>query len=157
MDFSAFDKQVDVEQLKNDAAEIKKNGGTGDFPELPAGTYVIKLDKLELGTTSPSKGSRPMMKGQFSIVEGEYKKRKIFVNRVVYGTKNDANMIANVLSFLESLAPSEDVGPLVFTGYVALAELIMDVAEDVADLTYEAEYDAEAFNPISIKEVFEEE
>jgi len=154
MDFKEFDKQVDIEQLKNDAAEIKKNGGTGDFPELPAGIYIIKLDKLELGTT---KDKRPMMKGQFSIVEGEYKKRKIFVNRVVYGTKNDANMIANVLSFLESLAPSEDVGPLVFTGYAALAELIMDVAEDVADLTYEAEYDADAFNPISIKEVFEEE
>lgn len=154
MDFSAFDKQVDIEQLKNDAAEIKKNGGTGDFPELPVGIYIIKLDKLELGTT---KDKRPMMRGQFSIVEGEYKKRKIFVNRVVYGTKNDANMIANVLSFLESLAPSEDIGPFIFTGYTALAELIMDVAEDVADLTYEAEYDADAFNPISIKEVFEEE
>lgn len=154
MDFSAFDKQVNIEQLKNDAEEIKKNGGTGDFPELPAGIYVIKLDKLELGTT---KDKRPMMKGQFSVIEGEYKKRKIFVNRVVYGTKNDANMIANVLSFLESLAPSEDIGPFIFTGYAALAELIMDVAEDVADLTYEAEYDADAFNPISIKEVFEEE
>ena len=154
INFEEFDKQVNVEQLKNDAAEIKKNGGTGDFQELPAGTYVIKLDKLELGTT---KDKRPMMKGQFSIVEGEYKKRKIFVNRVVYGTKNDANMIANVLSFLESLAPSEDIGPFIFTGYAALAELIMDVAEDVAGLTYEAEYDADAFNPISIKEVFEEE
>lgn len=154
MDFSAFDKQVNIEQLKNDAAEIKKNGGTGDFPELPVGIYIIKLDKLELGTT---KDKRPMMRGQFSIVEGEYKKRKIFINRVVYGTKNDANMIANVLSFLESLAPSEDIGPFIFTGYAALAELIMDVAEDVADLTYEAEYDADAFNPISIKEVFEEE
>lgn len=154
MDFSAFDKQVNIEQLKNDAEEIKKNGGTGDFPELPAGIYIIKLDKLELGTT---KDKRPMMRGQFSVIEGEYKKRKIFVNRVVYGTKNDANMIANVLSFLESLAPSEDIGPFIFTGYAALAELIMDVAEDVADLTYEAEYDADAFNPISIKEVFEEE
>lgn len=152
MDFSAFDKQIDVKQLQADAEEIKKNGGTGDFPELPAGTYMIKLDKLELGET---KDHRPMMRGQFSITEGEYKKRKIFVNRVVFGTKNDANMIANVLAFLESLAPSEDVGPMVFTGYAALADLIMDVAEDVAGLVYEAEYDAEAFNPISIKEVFE--
>lgn len=152
MDFSAFDKQVDVEQLKNDAAEIKKNGG--NFPELPAGTYVVKLDKLELGST---KDNRPMMRGQFSIVEGQYKKQKMFVNRVVYGTKNDANMIANVLGFLESLAPSEDIGPFVFSGYANLAELIMDVAEDVAGLTYEVEYDADAFNPISIKEVFEEE
>ena len=115
---------------------------------------MVKLDKLELGST---KDNRPMMRGQFSIVEGQYKKQKMFVNRVVYGTKNDANMIANVLGFLESLAPSEDIGPFVFNGYAALSELIMDVAEDVADLTYEVEYDADEFNPISIKEVFEEE
>ena len=150
MDFSAFDKQVDVEQLKNDAEEIKKNGG--NFPELPAGTYMVKLDKLELGST---KDNRPMMRGQFSIIEGQYKKQKIFVNRVVYGTKNDANMIANVLGFLESLAPSEEIGPFVFNGYAALSELILDVAEDVANLTYEVEYDADEFNPISIMEVFE--
>lgn len=150
MDFSAFDKQVNLDQLKADSAEIKKNGGTGDFPDIPNGTYLVKLDKLELAAT---KDGRPMMKGQFSILEGDFKKFKLFVNRVVYGTKNDANMIANVLGFLESLGPSEDI-PLVFESYSQLNDLIMDVAEDVADLQYDVEYDSTAFNPIHVTDIF---
>lgn len=151
MDFSAFDKQVNLDQLKADSAEIKKNGGTGDFPDIPNGTYLVKLDKLELAAT---KDGRPMMKGQFSILEGDFKKFKLFVNRVVYGTKNDANMIANVLGFLESLGPSEDI-PLVFESYSQLNDLIMDVAEDVADLQYNVEYDSTAFNPIHVTDIYE--
>lgn len=150
MDFSAFDKQVNLDQLKADSAEIKKNGGTGDFPDIPNGTYLVKLDKLELAAT---KDGRPMMKGQFSILEGDFKKFKLFVNRVVYGTKNDANMIANVLGFLESLGPSEDIS-LVFESYSQLNDLIMDVAEDVADLQYDVEYDSTAFNPIHVTDIF---
>lgn len=151
MDFSAFDKQVNLDQLKADSAEIKKNGGTGDFPDIPNGTYLVKLDKLELAAT---KDGRPMMKGQFSILKGDFKKFKLFVNRVVYGTKNDANMIANVLGFLESLGPSEDI-PLVFESYSQLNDLIMDVAEDVADLQYDVEYDSTAFNPIHVTDIYE--
>lgn len=151
MDFSAFDKQVNLDQLKADSAEIKKNGGIGDFPDIPNGTYLVKLDKLELAAT---KDGRPMMKGQFSIIEGDFKKFKLFVNRVVYGTKNDANMIANVLGFLESLGPSEDI-PLVFESYSQLNDLIMDVAEDVADLQYDVEYDSTAFNPIHVTDIYE--
>ena len=151
INFEEFDKQVNLDQLKADSEEIKKNGGTGDFPTVPAGTYTVKLDKLELATT---KDGRPMMKGQFSILEGDFKKFKLFVNRVVYGTKNDANMIANVLGFLESLGPSEDI-IVIFESYSQLNELIMDVAEDVADLEYEVEYDPDAFNPIHVVSVFE--
>lgn len=151
INFEEFDKQVDLDQLKADSAEIKKNGGTGDFPDIPNGTYLVKLDKLELAAT---KDGRPMMKGQFSILEGDFKKFKLFVNRVVYGTKNDANMIANVLGFLESLGPSEDI-PLVFESYSQLNDLIMDVAEDVADLQYNVEYDSTAFNPIHVTDIYE--
>ncbi len=152
MDFSAFDKQIDLGQLKKDAEEIKKNGGTGDFPEIPAGSYVTKIEKLELGAT---KDGRPMLKAMFRIIEGEYKKHCLFFNRVLFGTKNDANMIAGAMTWLESLEPSEEVGPIVFNGYSDLAELIMDIAEDISDLEYEVDYDPDEFNSISISEVFE--
>jgi hypothetical protein len=152
MDFSAFDKQIDLSQLKKDAEEIKKNGGTGDFPEIPAGSYVTKIEKLELGAT---KDGRPMLKAMFRIIEGEYKKHCLFFNRVLFGTKNDANMIAGAMTWLESLEPSEEVGPIVFNGYSDLAELIMDIDEDISDLEYEVDYDPDEFNSISISEVFE--
>lgn len=152
MDFSAFDKQINLDQLKKDTEEIKKNGGTGDFPKIPAGNYNAKVEKLELGAT---KDGRPMLRAMFRITEGDYKKHCLFFNRVLFGTKNDANMIAGAMTWLESLEPSEDVGPIVFDGYSDLAELVMDIAEDISDLEYEVEYDPDEFNSVSIVEAFE--
>ena len=152
MDFSKFDQQVDLNALKADAEEAKKNGG-GEYPELPDGTYVAKVEKMEIGET---KDGRPMFKAMFRIVEGEYKKQCMFMNRVLYGTKNDANMIASVVTFLEKLEPSEDVGEILFDSYSQFSDLVLDVMEDVADaLEYEVEYKANSFNNISVKDVFE--
>ena len=110
------------------------------------------MEKLELGET---KDHRPILKGQFRIVDGEYKKQMLFYNRVLYGTKNDANMIASALGFLSSLEPSNDVGLIIFDSYSQFAELCLDIAEDVEDLEYQVEYDPDAFNSIHIVEVYE--
>lgn len=151
MDFSAFDQQVNLDQLKADADEIKKNGGTGDYPEIEAGTYHGKIEKLELGAT---KDNRPMMKVQFRITEDPHKNQCLFMNRVLYGTKNDANMVASALGWLETLEPSEDIS-VVFESFSQFSELCLDIAEDIAELEYEVEYDPNKFNNISITEVFE--
>ena len=152
MDFSKFDKAVNIDQLKADAQEAKKNGG--DFPEIPEGIYTAIVDKLELGST---KDQRPMMKIQMKILKGKYKNQRLFMNRTLYGTKNDANMIASALGFLESLEPTEDVGPIVFESFTQLEQLIMDIAEDIDGLEYSVKYDPDAFNNIHIEEVFEAE
>ena len=152
MDFSKFDDQFDAEQMKKDIEEAIENG-SGSFREVEKGTYVVKLETLELGTT---KDGRPMLKGMFRIVEGEFKNSCLFYNRVLFGTKNDANMIASALGFLETLEPSEDVGPITFENYPQFANLVLDIAEDVSDeLEYEIKYDPDAFQSISIKDVFE--
>lgn len=154
MDFSKFDEQVDLEQLKKDAEEAAKNGG-GDFPEVPKGTYVGKFEKLEVGQT---KDGRPMLKGQFRITEGEFEKSCLFYNRVLYGTKNDANMIASAVGFLATLEPSEEVGPVEFESYSQFADLVLDIMEDIdGELEYEVEYDPDGFQNISITDVFETE
>lgn len=152
MDFSKFDQQVDLEQLKAEAEEIKKNGGTGDYPELEEGTYTAKVEKLELGAT---KDGRPMLKAMFRIIDGEKTKQCMFFNRVLFGTKNDANMIASAVGWLESLEPSEDVGPVVFESYSQFADLVLDIAEDIANLEYDVYYDPEVFNNVKIEEVYE--
>lgn len=153
MDWSKFDNQVDLDQLKKDAAEAEQNGGFGDFPEVPAGTYVGKIEKMEVGAT---KDNRPMLKVQFRITEGEFEKSCLFMNRVLYGTKNDANMIASAVGWLKTLEPSEDVGPVVFDSYGQFAELVLDIMEDIdGALEYEVKYDDKAFNNITIKDVFE--
>lgn len=150
-DFSKFDSMVNFEELGKSIEEAKKN--TGDYPEVVNGTYRVKLVKLELGTT---RDNRPMVKGQFKILEGQFKNMNLFYNRVIYGTQNDGNMIASVLQFLNSLEPSEDVGPIVFEKYSQFADLLLDVAEDCSDaLEYTVKYDSKAFNSIVIVEATE--
>lgn len=150
MDFSKFDDAINVAQMKKDIAEAEKNGG--NFAKVPNGNYVGKFEKLEVGAT---KDKRPMLTAQFKIKEGESKGRMLFFNRVLYGTKNDSNMIAGAVGFLRSLEPSEDLGPIEFNGYADFAELVLDIAEDIESLEYEIEYDEDAFNSISIVDVFE--
>jgi cell division septum initiation protein DivIVA len=63
-------------------------------------------------------------------------------------------MIASAVGWLESLEPSEDID-VVFDDYDQFSDMVLDVAEDIAELEYEVEYDPNAFNSISIQEVFE--
>lgn len=153
MDFSKFDKEVNLDQLKKDAEEIVKNGGTGDYPEIEAGVYHGKFEKLEVGET---KDHRPMLKAMFRITEDPYKNQCLFLNRVLYGTKNDANMIASAIGWLESLEPSEDVGPIMFNSYSQFNDLVLDIAEDISELEYDVQYNSNAFNTISIDAVYED-
>ena len=75
------------------------------------------------------------------------------MNRVIYGTKNDANMIASAVGWLKKLGTDLEIE---FEGYTHFADLVLDVAEEVdGNFEYLVDYDPEAFNTITIKEVFE--
>lgn len=158
IDFSKFDKQVDTEQLKKDITAAQENG-TGEYKEVTKGIYTCALERLEVGET---KDGRPMLKVMMRILGDEdgnkcdFTKQCLFMNRVLYGTKNDGNMIASAIGWLKSLEPSEEVGNIVFESYSQFAELVLDVAEDVSEeLNYIVDYDPDAFNNISIDDVIE--
>lgn len=158
IDFSKLDQQVNLDQLKKDIAEAKENG-TGAYKEVPKGVYTCKLERLEVGET---KDGRPMLKVMMRIVgdedgsKCEFTKHCIFMNRVLYGTKNDGNMIASAVGWLDSLEPSDDVGDINFINYTQFADLVLDIHEDVADdLEYVVDYDQDSFNSISISDVIE--
>ncbi len=166
--WSAFNDKVDLSALNAEKEDIKKNGGTGELGETPAGLYRCVCEKLEIRET---KDGRPMLSAMFRIKwalddEGndaakEYMthfKNKgpcVFMNRVLFGTKNDANMIASAEGWLESLEPSEDIGPIVFADYDQFAELVLDIAEDISELEYDIFYDSDEFNSIHIENVYE--
>ncbi|MGN1399392.1 MAG: DUF669 domain-containing protein [Erysipelotrichaceae bacterium] len=155
MDFTKFDQQVDTEKLAADAAEAAKNGGS--YSVIPDGEYIVGIDKMEIGET---KDGRPMFKVQFRILEGEYKKSCLFMNRVIFGTKNDAGMIGSVTTFLSKLEAVDENGDAFdcsFHSYSQLNDLVMDIMEAVEadELSYLVDYAEKAFNNVSIKEVFE--
>lgn len=149
MDFSKFDKKVNAEELKKDIKEAEKNKPNGDYPEVKKGEYEVRFKSIEVKET---KDGRPMLSACAQILEGEFEKSCIFMNRVLYGTKNDGNMINSAIGWLESL---ETDTVIEFEGYQDFADLVLDVAEEVENFEYLIKYDPKTFNSISIKEVYE--
>lgn len=161
MDFSKFDNNIDLKAIE----EAKNNPPKGESLDTPAGNYIARVEKMELATT---KDGRPMFKVMLRVVEAgenatpevhEYlkhfknKKPCLFMNRVVYGTKNDANMIASVLGWLDKLK-TETVPE--FKNYSQFADNVLDIFEEVADaIELDVNYDPEAFNSIEVNEVFD--
>ena len=151
IDFSKFDATINEAELAKQLDEAKNNPQQNE-KELPAGKYTVKIEKMEVGAT---KDGRPMFKVQCRILEGEFKKWCLFMNRVIYGTKNDANMISSVIGWLQKLEPSVTVE---FKNYSQFADLVLDIFEEVADaVELDVNYDPDAFNSISIEEVFDAE
>lgn len=151
MDFSKFDQAINEAELAKQLEEAKNNPQQSDR-EVEEGNYTVKIEKMELGAT---KDGRPMFKVQCRILDGEFKKWCLFMNRVLYGTKNDANMINSVIGWLQKLEPSQ---PVEFKNYSQFSELILDIFEEVADaVELDVYYDPDAFNSISIEEVFDAE
>lgn len=150
MNFDAFDKKVNLTGLQEDIVKAEQNAPSGEYAEIPKGKYEVSFKNIELGTT---KDGRPMLKVDAVILEGEFKKSHLFMNRVIFGTKNDANMIQSALGWLKTLGTDKNIS---FEGYQKFSELVLDIMESIdGKFEYLVEYDPKAFNNISIKEVFE--
>lgn len=148
MDFSKFDKAVDLDGLKKDYEEAKENGGTGNRPDVPHGTYEVNIKKLEL---TVSKKGDPMVSVWFKILNGEFKNSLIFMNQVV--TQGFQLHIVN--EFLRDLASSYEID---FESYTQYAKLLMDVHEDIdGKFEYALKYaeNDKGYNTFKIEEVFE--
>ena len=152
IDFDKINRSVDLEGLRKDVENASANG-TGDFPTVPAGKYEVALVSMEIKGTK--KDNRPMLAASFKILSGEYKNQRLFMNRVIYGTKDDGRMIKSAVGWLNTLESGVDVA---FHDYKQFAELVMDVAEAIdGNLEYAVEYDDSQFNSIKIVEIFDVE
>ena len=157
--FDKFDQQINMDEIEKQKKAATENSNS--YEEVPAGKYIAKIEKMELGTT---KDGRPMFKVQMRLVEGcgtaeekflsKYKNKKpcIFMNRVIFGTKNDGSMIASVEGWVNKLGIE---GTVVFAGYSLFADQILDVAEECENLEYEIDYDPDQFNSITVTDIFD--
>lgn len=143
MDFKKFKTNLTSDEFKKRVQEQEEK-----MKGVPAGKYEVSVDKMELGVT---KDQRPMFKIDCKILNGEYTDKHVFMNRVVYGTKNDAGMIASVLGFLETLGLDLDyeITDYDFV-YEELNNFIIDSFEESKQFIYDIKYDPKAFNNISI-------
>ena len=79
IDFSAFDEKVDLQELQNEV----QNAPDNDFADVPDGTYIISIEKMEIKLTKAQ--DKLMFAVQAKIKEGEQANRMIFFNRKVDG------------------------------------------------------------------------
>ena len=149
--FDKWDKKVDSKALSEDVREVEKNGGVGEFAEVPTGKYEIAIEKMEIKET---KNGDPMFSCWMRILAGEFQNSLLFYNQVI--TKGF--QIALVNKFLRSLESGIDVDST-FIGYGEYNNMIMDIHEaiDDAGLEYMIEYSKNKKDyPIyTVKEVFE--
>lgn len=148
MDFSKFDKAMDLEGLKKDVAEAKENGGTGEYKEVPVGKYEVSVHKMEL---TESKKGDPMVSIWFKILEGEYKNSYLFFNQVI--TQGFQIHIVNEL--LRSMVEADT--DVTFESYSQYAQMLMDIHEMIdGNLEFAINYgeNKQGYKTFKIEEVY---
>ena len=144
--FEKSNSNVDLRGLQKDVKDAQDN--KREYEEIPHGEYEVKVDKMELKS---SKKGDPMVSIWFTILEGKYKKSKLFLNQVV--TQGFQIHIVNEL--LRSMGTDLVIE---FVDYKQYAELLLDVAEecDTNNLEFALKYeDNKGYDKFTITEVFE--
>ena len=144
--FEKWNYNFDIAGLQQDIKDAQENNK--EFEAVPHGEYEVKLDKLELKAT---KKGDPMVSAWFTILEGKYKKSKLFMNQVV----TQGFQIHIVNTFLKSMGTDLNIE---FVDYAQYAELLLDVAEfcDANKLEFAIKYeDNKGYDKFTITEVFE--
>ena len=145
--FEKWNSNVDLKGLQDDVKKAQEDN-KGEFEKVPYGEYEVKLDKLELKAT---KKGDPMVSAWFTILEGKYKKSKLFLNQVI--TQGFQIHIMN--TFLKSMGTDLVVE---FVDYKQYADLLLDIAEecDKNNLEFAIKYeDNKGYDKFTITEVFE--
>lgn len=157
VDFSKFDEAVNSDELKKEINEAPEQ----EFDEVPAGRYIVAIESMEVKPTK--KGDKLMFAVGARIKETvdaakKQDNRCIFFNRVISGNRstekwNDGRAIKGVLTWLSEIV-DHDVEFKSYSKFAAEVESIFkDEVEDAIEI--EIDYDPEAFNPISIVEVYD--
>ena len=144
--FEKWNSNVDLAGLQQDIKDAQDNNK--EFEAVPHGEYEVKLDKLELKAT---KKGDPMVSAWFTILNGKYKKSKLFMNQVV----TQGFQIHIVNNFLKSMGTDLVIE---FVDYKQYADLLLDIAEecDTNNLEFAIKYeDNKGYDKFTITEVFE--
>lgn len=156
VDFEKFDQMVNNDELK------KQMEAAQDFDDVPAGTYMAVIDKMEVKETKDGKGLIfALQMGITETIDAPKKqdKRKVFWNRKIAGNKvtekwNDGVAIKGVITWIQKLLDEGDT--IEFKNYSQFADEILDIYQDICpQIELKIKYDPDGFNPIEIIEVFD--
>ncbi len=129
--------------LNFNASEVDPD--EGQLGPVPAGWYIVVMDKSELKPTS--NGAGEYLNCRFSVVDGEYKNRKIFTN---LNLKN-ANPVAQEIAYKTLSAIAHAVGVIQVDDSVQLHDLPLKIRVRLkaADDEYDAQNIITAFKNVN--------
>ena len=156
VDFSKFDKAVDIKALKEQMAAAP----VSDNAEVPAGEYIVTPERMEIKETK--NGDKLMLSAGVKIVENLTGKGFIgawvWFNRVIRGNKttekwNDGVAINGVRGWLDKFEAGD---PVEFTGCGQLSKDVDEIFASIKGATeIKVKYDSNEFYPIKILEVYD--
>lgn len=100
IDMTDYNQQIKELEVNKPKGETKK-----EWKEPTDGEYECTLMGLELGTNKA--GDKLMLKGSFKILDGEFKNARLWINRPITGTKNDAFSLKITLDFLATFGSQQ--------------------------------------------------
>ena len=122
--FAKFNSMIDTEGLKRDVEAAASN--SGDFVEVPDGSYEVKVVKIELGETGEKSKNPGMPLGRvwFEILAGDFKGQKIFCNQSL-------TTGFGIHKFKELLIALDSGVDVVFEDFVQFADVMEQVFKAV--------------------------
>lgn len=156
VDFSKFDKLVNQKELN------EQINSAPEYDDVPKGIYMVDIEKMEIKATKA--GDKLMFAVQMGITDTidapkKQDRRKLFFNRVICGNKttdkwNDGVAIKGVISWISKLLDDGDT--IEFKNYSQFADEVLDIFQDICpQISVKIDYDPDAFNSVSIIEVFD--
>lgn len=153
--FDKWNKQMDVEAIRNDLADIESN--KKEYKEVPCDTYEVEITKLFLDESKNT--GLPLMKVWFKIVAGENKGQMIFMNQCLMSQSGNMFGLHTANEFLRSLKTSL---PVTWVDWNAYAMLLEDIKEELEQrkMTFQLNYGKAKkgdFKTYTIEQVFDNE
>ena len=155
--FEKYTKNINAEELVASQKEINDNAsGSGDYKEVPLGTYEVEVSKLECKLSKEKKN--PMVSIWFKILEGDYKDSLIFYNGVFYDDWMRHRVVKMLSTLLDDPLHEAEINLILKSNDVNIVNnFCMDVHEAIdGKFEYLLDYGMKkGFNTYDVKEVFE--
>lgn len=158
---SIFDKyasKINAEELAASQKEITENASGGDYPEVPFGTYEVKIEKMEAKLSKEKKN--PMISIWFKILKGDYKGSMIFYNGVFHEDWLRHRVVDFLSAILDDDTHKAEINLILKDSNInEVNDFVMDIHEQIeGHLEYLLVYGQKnGYNTYTIEEVFDAE
>lgn len=153
--FDKYAKKINAEELAKSQEEITNNSKGGDYPEVPVGTYEVKIEKME---AKMSKTNKPMLVIWFKILTGKFENSMIFYNGVFHEDWMRHKAVDLLSAILDDDSHKAEINLILKDSNIdEVNNFVMDIQEQIdGQFEYLLDYGlSKGYNTYTIKEVYD--